>query len=285
MKHSQTPSQMPSLLLSRIALPVACFILAGCAATTSKDQQFLTSYQGFRQESRLDDATTYTGDLQKLSSYKKVYIESVKVSPPNPKAKAGFMPELGVIEDSVTREVTPAELQKLENAFRAALTKEMGSHFTIVRSPGPKTIAVRAAVVDLKPGNPLLFASSYVPYASTAATGSTVATGTSMGAGDATIEAELLDSRTRERFFGVIDRAAGGKLRPIEGMSRWGHVELLFQKWSRDFSDIIQGKTRETGLKAKANGMTQDVTETIEGVAGGAAEAAKSLPGAGFFTR
>lgn len=285
-----TPSKMPptKALTTCVwtALQLAsCVILVGCTAATSRNQQFLSSYQGFKQESRFDDATTYTGDIGKLANYKKVYIESVKVYPPDAKAQSGFMPELGGIEDSVTRDVTPAELRKLEQAFRKALTKEIGSNFTIARSPGPQTVSVRAAVVDLKPGNPLLFASSYAPYVSSAATASSVATGTSMGAGDATIEAELLDSRTRERFFGVIDRAAGSKFRPLEGLSRWGHVELLFATWSREFRELVQGKTRAVGLEKKANKMSRDVTGTVEGVVDGAAEKAKLLPGAGWFSR
>lgn len=292
---------------SQIALAAACFILAGCAATTSLDQNFLSSYQGFEQESRFDGATSFTGDIGKLENYKRVYIERVKVSSPNPEAKSGFVPAMGAVEDSVTNDVAPEELRKLEGAFRAALTKELGANYTIVSSPGPQTISVRAAVVDLQPGNPLLFASSYAPYASTVATASSLMTGTSLGAGDATIEAELLDSTTRERFFGIIDRAAGSKFRPREGLSRWGQVELMFEKWSKEFNVVIQGKTRDVGLTAKAKGVAGDAAETTKGLAGdatekskelmggaaekskemmgGAAEKAKALPGAGFFTR
>lgn len=203
--------------------------LVGCNAIKSKNENFLTNYDGFTQSSNLNDAISYRGDLRKLKDYEKVYIETVKVLPPENPDKF-----------DMTKNATVEEYGELERAFRKALEDQLSLELPLAYSPGPGTLSVRAAALEIQPGNPLLFATTYAPYASIASAAVGVASGSRVGAADVIVEAEVIDSVTREQFFALIDRAAGSKLRPISGLSRWGHVELAFRTWSKKFREAIQ---------------------------------------------
>ncbi|MFK7852272.1 MAG: DUF3313 domain-containing protein [Akkermansiaceae bacterium] len=200
-------------------------LLVSCTATKSKNQNFLSSYQGFKQDSKLDNESSYRGDLSKLSDYDSVFLEEVKVFKP---------------QDMEKKKITEDELLELKKAFRAALIEDLKeSRYSLVSKASPKTLSLRAAVTEIYPGNPGLFAAGYLPYVGTAITATKLATGEKVGAGSATIEAELLDSVTRERFFAVIDENAGSKIDIASGLSRWGHVELAFRKWAETIREAI----------------------------------------------
>ena len=203
--------------------------LVGCKAIKSKNENFLTNYDGFKQSSNWNDAISYRGNLGKLKDYERVYIETVKVLPPENPDKF-----------DMTKNATVEEYGELERAFRKSLEDQLSLELPLAYSPGPGTLSVRAAALEIQPGNPLLFATTYAPYASIASAAIGVASGSRVGAADVIVEAEVIDSVTREQFFALIDRAAGSKLRPISGLSRWGHVELAFRTWSKKFREAIQ---------------------------------------------
>lgn len=205
---------MKSILRASIT-GLAGLFLVSCAATSSRDQNFLTSYKGLKQESKFSDAVTYKGDSAKLKNYDKVFIEEVKVYPP-----------LKMEE----KKVTQAELDRLSGLFQASLREQLrGTRFSVVSSKGKKTLALRAAITDLYPGDPKFFATGYLPYVGMLGTVAGAARGRNPGAGSATVETEITDSVTREVFFAGIDREAGSKLQLKAGLSRWGHVDAAIK--------------------------------------------------------
>ena len=65
--------------------------------------------------------------------------------------------------------------------------------------------------------------------------------------GQASLEAELLDSQTNERVAAVIDRRAGARHNVLEGMHRWGHTKDAFEFWAkrlRLWLDEVHGSRR-----------------------------------------
>ncbi len=136
--------------------------------------------------------------------------------------------------------ITAAEIASLEKKFKAAVQQEISTRrFTLSNKQTAKTLSLRAAVTELQPGNPALFGAGYLPYVGTAITASKVATGSKGGAGNAIIQAEILDSVTRERFYAIIDEQTGTLLNVRSGMTRWGHVELAFRQWSKTIREAI----------------------------------------------
>ena len=220
---------MKAYAIPQFVLAIAMASFVSCKAIKSKNENFLTNYEGFEQSSRWNDAISYEGDLRKLREYDKVYIETVRVFPPENPDKV-----------DLTKNATPEEYRKLERAFRSALETELSANLPLASVPGPGTLSVRAAALEIQPGNPLLFASTYAPYFSIASGAVGFVSGSKVGAADVIVEAEVIDSMTREQFFALIDRSGGSKLRPIKGLSRWGHVEYAFRSWSKKFRETVR---------------------------------------------
>ena len=210
-----------NILLASLSLS----FFVSCSATQSKNKQFLSDYSGFTQKSQLKDTSTYQGDLQKLSGYDKIFFEEIKVIPPADPSKSNIKNE---------------EIVTLQNSFRSALQKGIAeTRFKITQKPDKKTLSLRAAITEFQPGNPALFGASYAPYLGTAITVTKATTGSNAGAGSAVIEAEILDTNSRERFYAIIDKQTGTILNPQSGMSRWGHVELAFRQWATQIRKTI----------------------------------------------
>lgn len=222
-------------------LPIAVSILLlGCKTVDPKRTDFLTSYAGMHKESDHDDTIVNDQNVAKLANYDKVIIDEVRVYPPT---------------GNDTKKITDADLKRLEETFRNALTTEFGQHFTITSTPGPDTLRLRAAVVDLQPGDPLMHALGYAPYLGAVNTAVQVATGSStgMGGGSATGQAEFLDSVSGEQIFAGIDERGGSKLDIVEGLSKWGHVEKAFASWAKRLARVMLDANAPTAQLTQGN--------------------------------
>lgn len=219
---------MDSIIKSLIKISIAGLaglFLVSCTATNSRDQNFLTSYKGLKQESKFSDATISRGDVTKLKNYDKVFIEEVKVYQPLKMAE---------------KKVTQAELDRLESLFRSSLRDQIQkTRFSLVSRKGKKTLSLRVAITDLYPGDPKFFITGYVPYLGALGTVTGAVRGRNPGAGSATVETEIIDSVTREVFFAGIDREAGSKLQLKAGLSRWGHVDAAIQAWCVELQEFL----------------------------------------------
>ena len=204
---------------------LAGLFLVSCSTTQSRNNDFLSSYSGLKKASSTSDEVVYKGDLSKLKNYDKIYFEEVKVYQPTDMAKKG---------------VTQADLNRVQNTFRSSLQKQTrGTRFGVASAAGPQTLSVRAAITDIQPGDPKIFATGYVPFVGVAGSAVGAVTGRNPGAGSATVEAEIIDSVTRERFFAGIDQSAGSKLQVKDGMTRWGHIDKAVEKWSEGLREIL----------------------------------------------
>lgn len=216
-----------SHLPSRLVLGFLALTLISCASQgTSSRRGFLSDYRGFTKVSKIDDRLVYRGDVERLRGYNRIYLEQVEVLPPTEMAK---------------KEITQGDLMRLQQEFRSALQEQVAaSRFELAAGRGPGTLSLRAAIVDVQPGDPAVFAASAAPYVSTATAVAGVATGAKFGKGSAKVEAEIIDSMSRERFAAIIDEKVGSKLEFVQGMSRWGHVELAIKQWAKRFGRVIE---------------------------------------------
>jgi hypothetical protein len=200
--------------LAFLSLLGSCLMSCETTKAPSSDAHFLSSYRGFAKAGGLSNAQVYHGDSKKLASYKKVYIEPVRVIVPS--------------DEKTTKE----EIASLKTKFESELRTELGQSHTVVSHPGRKTLSIRVALVEVHPGTPALFLAGYAPYAGAVSTAIGVATGTNPGSGATSVQAEVVDSWTREQFFAVIDRDQAAKWEPAQGLTRWGQAEASFRKWS-----------------------------------------------------
>jgi hypothetical protein len=216
-----------------------CLVFASCAAIKPETTEFLSSYQDFEQQSEIDDAIVFKGDPKLHATYDRIIIREVRIE--TPKKPAG--------EAKISEE----DLARLKSSFERILKEEFGKAFEVVTQRGRNTLELRVAIVEFQPGDPLLYLFGHAPFVGYASAASGLLTGSNFGSGNATIQGELLDSRSRKRVYAMIDRHSGSQLEIIKGMERWGHVENAMRTWSRKTIETIkpaQTRTRvRTGSK------------------------------------
>ena len=138
------------------------------------------------------------------------------------------------------------ELNELAAAFNKAMADALKDAYPIVDDPGPDVLRIRFAITDVIPSRPALNTITAVtPVGLALSTVKKGVTGTHTFVGEASMEAELLDSLTNERLGAAIDRKAAGKYKIVKGMTKWGHAKDAFGFWAkrlRKWLDEVHGK-------------------------------------------
>ena len=117
------------------------------------------------------------------------------------------------------------------------MSKALQSGYTIVQQPGPGVLRLRAALTEVnfvrptdKASGPLLpLVGDIVMQASKTITGSMVTT----LSGNATIEAELLDSQTQERLVAYIEKRTSEKTLITKDPGSLGPIREIFDYWAK----------------------------------------------------
>ena len=211
------------MVIQRALLFLPLCLLFSCETTEPDKRHYLSSYRGLKTQTGPlgNPSLVRAGDPERLKRYTKVIIEDVKVIPPRNK-------------DPKIKYATREESEKLAEEFEDILEKELGKSYEITRRRGYNTLAVRAALTELRPSNPALFAVNYMPYVGVAATAVQVLSEKkeALGAGSASVEAEVVDSRSRRQLYAMVDQLKGGKLQP-GSLEKWGQAQGAMRGWSR----------------------------------------------------
>ena len=238
------------LLLSLIPL----LLMVSCETSQPQKRYYLSSYRGMEEHVAPlgNKSMVKKTDPARLKRYTKVIVEDVKVI----RSKS---------QDPRITKVTRAESEKLAERFEDILEKELAKDFQITRSRGYNTLTVRAALTELKPSNPTVFALNYVPYASRAATAIKYLSESkeTIGAGSTTVEAEVLDSRSRRQLYAMVDRLNGSKFQP-GGLERWGHSEAAMRSWSRKIRNGVNAKANTVGSTSRTTSNTASKKTSIQ---------------------
>jgi len=220
-------SRLRFSIFSLFALASA-LVLASCQTTELEKRNYLSSYRGMETTRNLAGGTSMVreSDPRTMARYRKVLVEPVRYIPPrNP--------------DPKHKGPTRAEAQQLTAAFEKALKEELGRHYELTSRRSRDTLAVRAALTELRPSQPALFILNYLPYAGAATTGLSLATGETLGAGSTSMEAEVVDAASRRQLYALVERSKGSKLQP-SGLEKWGQSEQAMKIWARKIRRGIQ---------------------------------------------
>jgi len=205
-------------------------LFTGCESTEpAVKRNYISSYRGMAEDSSspINKSLVKTSDPSTLRKYTKVMIEDVKVIP------AKNLP-------AKQKVATLEEGERLAEAFEETLKKEFSPYYQITNRRGSNTLLVRAALTDLQPSNPGVFVFNYLPYTGVLTTGMTLVTGKTPGAGSTSMEAEVLDSRSRRQLYAIIDQFKGSKFQP-GAIEKWGQTESAMRSWSRKIRTGVQG--------------------------------------------
>jgi hypothetical protein len=231
----QKHQNIPNLYLFSVAIIVLFLIFlcfsGGCASKKTGYSGFLDSYPEFHPGPEGGVDLVYLKEGVDFKKYNKVMLDNI-IFFTDPSAQFK-----GVEAD---------ELKKLEDSFHSALKKELEKEYPyvaypIVNDPGPDVMKLRLAVTTLNPGRPMVCgaAMAVLPISLTVGEVKEAMTGKNIGTGNASIEAEMLDSVTNERIAAAIDTFNGSKDSCVE---KEGLAHEAFGFWAarlRFFMDSI----------------------------------------------
>ena len=138
--------------------------------------------------------------------------------------------------------VPRADLQRLADLLYGTLLSRLQTYYLIVRTPGPKTLRIRAALTEATPSSTTMDVMSQLgPISGAAGEVKEMATGTPAWVGAASAEIEMLDAESGKELYAAADRRLGEKT--LTGSTDpWGDVTDTFQLWANAVIDRLQAE-------------------------------------------
>lgn len=209
---------------SRLTIATALSLLVMACASLPQEQElqpsgFLNNYRGFRPAQDESGAWVSLKPDLDLKPYSKVMIDPLVI---------WYSP------DTEYKGINTAEMWQLALAFHQRMVQALKDGYPVVNEPGPGVLRIRAAMTGVimrrptmaSPGPLLPLASDLVLM------GSQKVTGIGTFAGQAAIEAELLDSETGERLIGYIERRQSSRVYVTESDVSFAPILELFDYWA-----------------------------------------------------
>lgn len=203
----------------------------GANAAEMKKSGFLGDYSGMKKGAKGSAEWVYIKEGIDFTKYKKLMVDQVTF----------FLKD-----DAKYKGIQPEDIKELTEAFDKAARENIGKYYELTDQPGPDVVRIRVAITDLVPGKPGMSAMSTVmPIGLGLSIVKKAVTGKHTGVGETSMEMEVVDSLTNERFAAAIDEYSGGKL---SGLTKWGSAEEAFKFWTeriRKRLDEYKEKKRE----------------------------------------
>lgn len=222
-----------TLLLSVvIAAPVAVMAAPDMMFGEYEAKGFMTDYSKISKTKDAKGSYEYVDPTVDFSKYNKLLVDRIKI----------FFKE-----DSEYKGIDPDELKVLTDYFYEAINKAVGDAYPMVVEPGPDVLRMRVAVTDLVPNKTeASLVSLAVPFAWIADAGTGVAkgeAGSTMFTGEATVEAEFLDSVSSQQLVAHIETQVGKKYDWAKGIdagvkgylnaySKWNYTRKAMDDWA-----------------------------------------------------
>jgi hypothetical protein len=184
-------------------------MLSGCGQGKKEMSRaaFLSDYSKLKPES--DTSLRYI-DKKSLATYSSFIVDKVEVH---------FQEGAEAIETKFRGKLTETDIADLTSYFDAELVKAVGdAGYTVVFQPGPGVARMRTAITDIKETNVVLAA---VPQARLIS---------GAGVGGASVEFEIVDSKTNRQIAAVLERKAGSRV-PFTGLTEWGGAKAAVNNW------------------------------------------------------
>ncbi|MCZ6466551.1 MAG: DUF3313 domain-containing protein [Alphaproteobacteria bacterium] len=181
--------------------------VAGCATQQAAKSGFLGDYSQLKPDPAFDGARRYQNPAKPLKQYRKFMLDPVVVHfAPNAEGTA----------------ISPDELKKLADYFHNRAVEELSKRYQVVQKPGPGVLRVRAAITDIEKTTPIMNIHPAMKMSG-------------IGLGGASMEAEAIDSQTRERVIAVVDSRQGSRLSMAAGLQTYGHAKQVMDFWIERF--------------------------------------------------
>jgi hypothetical protein len=204
-----------------VILLAAAFTLAGCRSTSrardAKFSGFLSNYEQLTRNEGEGTFYAYVNPKADFRKYDKILFEPVALMA-GPDSKLGKAPR--------------EDVQALVNYMAAKTAEVFTKDYALVKEPGPTTLRVRCALTDVGSKRVAMSTlSSITPIGLALQSIEMLASGTTLAAGEAAIEGEVLDSVTGERLAAAVDRRVGTMMPDKRHFDKWNHVKDALDYW------------------------------------------------------
>ena len=183
-----------------LALLGVVVTVAGCGPKAAVKTGFLSDYS--RLEAASSTSLRYL-DTAALRGYSSFIVDPVE----------------GRLYGKARGRISEEDLTDITSYMHAAIVEQLSTNYTVAYRPGPGVARLRVAITDLKKSNPVM---NTIPQTKL----------TGVGLGGASMEAELIDSRTGRQIGAVVESQIGKRL-SLAGMSTWGDAKAVMDGWAK----------------------------------------------------
>lgn len=181
-------------------------ITSGCAKTAARKTGFLSDYSRLEPS---EDSLRYI-NMKRLGNYSQFIVEPVVVY-------LHGVPQ-GKRPDRETQ-------KELANYLHNAIVDAISDRYMIVSQPAPGVAKLRVAITDVEKSSAAL---NILPQTKM----------TGLGLGGASMEGEVLDSRSGEQIGAVIQSQKGKRL-SMSGIKKWGDAKAVMDEWAKRFRERL----------------------------------------------
>jgi hypothetical protein len=167
-----------------------------------KKTGFLSDYSDLEP----DDGSLRYVNMKRLGSYDRFILEPVVVK---------------LYGTPVGARPAPETSRELANYMHNAIVNAIRDRYIIVSQPGPGIAKIRVALTDIEKSTPAL---NILPQTKISG----------IGIGGASMEAEVIDSRTGEQIGAVIQNQKGKRI-SMSGLKKWGDAKSVMDDWVERF--------------------------------------------------
>ena len=217
----------------------------GCRASPAPDAGFLQDTKLMKPDKEAPFNRLYVNPAFRDKSYSEIYVAPINID---------YMMAENIWEKAALANVNPADVRKnanllaeyLRNAFIKACRDDPNHKFKPVDQPGPNTLILEMAIVQLVPSKSELQALSLVPVgyfgiASSGAMigGSLISHSEDQGKGVIAIEARTRDGSNGEIVSMFADREhPPTTLLDIKALFWWESAKPICDGWARQFVEV-----------------------------------------------
>jgi hypothetical protein len=230
---------MTALKTTACLLLCACFLLAsfGCRAKPAPDAGFLDNPKLMTASKDVPFNRAWSNPNYRDKRYTEIYIAPVNTD---------YVMAQNLWENATIAAINREDVQKnvhmlgdyLRNAFIKAAEKDPTKKFKVVDQPGPDTLILEMAIVQLVPSKSELQAASYVTWIPTAVmvAGSVVTQSEDQGKGMIAMEARTRDGGTGEITSMFADREhPPTAIVDLKSLFWWEPAKPICDGWARQF--------------------------------------------------
>ncbi len=202
-----------------LSCSVFVLMVLACATKTQTKSGFLDSYGSLRSDPKVKGIYIYENPEKKLKESAKLY--------------TAFMIDPVIIyfhPESRGQGVNSDELKSLVDYFHTEMSEALEDRYSIVDTPGPEVLRIRVAFTNVLPVKPRLDLH--------------LAT-TNLSLGEASMEADFVDSKSGVRIAAVLDSRNNESQMPLHGREVQKHATDVIDKWVGLLKEILDIKNEE----------------------------------------